>query len=109
VKAEFERLRKEYATFALLVSELATQSHPDGFETPGVLEDEVGALLKYWRHEIGECTYCGARAPLSEGRCAWGASAIIRAQRVSASRRSPNAVRTQARRCSRRSVCHRDR
>jgi hypothetical protein len=72
LKAELESLRKEYATFALEVNELATQSHPDGFEAPGVLDDEVGALMKYWRHPIGECAKCGARAPLSEGRCAWG-------------------------------------
>lgn len=69
LRADLDRLRKEYATFALEVSELALRA---GFEAPGVLDDSVGELMKFWRHEIGECARCQCRAPLADGVCAWG-------------------------------------
>jgi hypothetical protein len=69
LRAELDRLRKQFATFALEVGELAIQA---GFEAPDVLDDNVGVLMKFWRLDIGECTRCKSRALLDCGLCAWG-------------------------------------
>jgi hypothetical protein len=90
LKAELERLRREYATFVIEVWHIASEPHPEGFEAPGVLDGQVGALLEAaWRCDVGECEQCGAWAPLRprpvgivEGSepvkgtqtCAWGCS-----------------------------------
>jgi hypothetical protein len=72
-KQQLERVRKEYATFAIEASELERA----GREPPGVLDDAVGALMRFFRYPIAECRRCEARAPLHDGRCAWGCSAPL--------------------------------
>jgi hypothetical protein len=77
LRAELDRLRKQFATFALEVSKLAIRA---GFEAPGVLDDGVGALMKFWRHPIGECSPCHCRAPLADG-VRLGLHAVISSRR----------------------------
>ena len=69
LRLELDRLRKEYATFVLLVTELEAKF---GFETPCVRDDGVGQLMRCFGYDIGECKQCGCDAPLNGGVCAWG-------------------------------------
>ena len=71
LRAELDRVRKEFATFVLEVSAL---EHDHDIDVPCVRDDGVGALMHYFRHDIGECSRCKCRAPLEGGVCAWGCS-----------------------------------